>query len=735
MSAPPSRLSDTGAPEGSFPLSHSLSWHNGMHVQAPQAGGADLPARAIADGTVVFVGKPTAPNTNVDAPQNYNPFDRPGVKTAAWTDNGCIIIEHRTTIGAAGTTETEVVFYSLYMHLSVLGKTTPDGQATKRVWQAGDSIWRKDEVGTPGKIYGHGGQIHFEVCLDVANLRCLIGRAPNWVAPASLPVPTADGRTDSIFGSLYFYLSANAPTDAGVTRPAAGIRQSGGPTLGSPLWVKMSYVQGACQFESYNECGDLVGNTPMMADVEYDLYKEATERHNALTATQQATSSPSGWYELLRFGRNIGHGPAAADKDPLPVDAAHWRRIVGPAGTQLWADLNAQGSCKFSDADFLPAMGWNCIDDDTSPNDQRCDSEHIKSLICDPDPTNAHRMDMSELSKRLGDTDVQKKLKRAICKFPTEWDKASITSRYAFVMEYDSFKLNPQAWTNLEAHLNAISFDGLPAGYLAADWRMHPREFVERLRACGWLSAKELAQCIPRKAVEQTRNSLGQTVYPQSAIAWPTALTRASSFSINLGIVFRKYLIDNSKLRIAYFLANAIQETIYFSRKSELGGSGTAYAPWYGRGLLQLTWEDNYRHYGNFRGWQGQSTASFRDSLEADNSRATDSAGYYWITCAKVGQAAHNISRDADANPVVATTALANVCSNYNYQNKSCNVSSTSIDYHSSPQSERVARAINTGNPNSTGTVNGLIPRNNVLANTLNVLVELADLVTPKQRP
>lgn len=701
-----------------------------MHIQAPQANGSDLPVRAIADGKVVFVSKPTVSNGNVGDPQNYNPFDRPGVTTAAWTDNGCIIIEHSTTIGAAGATETAVVFYSLYMHLSALGRNT----SAQRAWKVDDLIWRKDEVGTPGQVYGNRGQVHFEVCLNAANLQLLIGRAPNWVTPGALPAPTADGRTDSIFGAMYFYLPASTTTDAGADRPTAGTRQTGGPTLGSALWVKMIYAQGACTFESYDETGILVGSTPTTANVEYDLYQDATARHNALNATQRAASSPSGWYELLRFGRNVGRGPAATDKDSLPADAAHWRRIVGPAGTQLWADLNAQGSFKFSDADFLPVMGWNCIDDDTSPNDQRCDSARIKSLICDPDLNNAARMDTSELTRRLGDTDVQKKLRRTICKFPSEWDKASITSRYAFVMEYDSFKQNPDAWTNLEAHLKSISFDGLPASYLAADWHMHPREFVEQMRMCGWLSAKELAQCIPRKAVEQTRNATGQTVYPQSVIEWSTALARANSFSIEFGITFRKYLVSDSKLRIAYFLANAIQETIYFSRKSELGGAGTSYAPWYGRGFLQLTWEDNYRHYGDFKGWHGL-PASYRDSLETDNSRATDSAGYYWITCARIGSGALNITREADTTPDITTRPLTNVCSNYSYPNRSCNVASVSIDYHSSPQSERVARAINTGNPNSTGTVNGLIPRNNVFANAINVLVELADLVTPKQRP
>lgn len=207
------------------------------------------------------------------------------------------------------------------------------------------------------------------------------------------------------------------------------------------------------------------------------------------------------------------------------------------------------------------------------------------------------------------------------------------------------------------------------------------------MRQCGWLSAEELTQCIPRNAIEKTKNSAGITIYPQSSIEWSTALSRASGFAKDLNLCFRKYGIS-SKPRIAYFLANSVQETIYFSRKSELGGSGTRYAPWYGRGFLQLTWETNYRNYGDFKGWISQATSAFRDTLELDSSRAVDSAGYYWITCAKVGSAAVCISRYADAAPNLTKSKLSNVCSSYSYQSRSCAGQMISIDYYSAPESE-----------------------------------------------
>ena len=560
MPAPASRLSDTQAHEGSFPLSHSLAWHNGMHLQAPQAAGVSLPARAIADGTVVFVNPPRASNTTVTDAQNYNPFDRPGAApTAAWTDNGCVIIEHTTTIGANGAAEIEVVFYSVYMHLGVLGKTTPAGRTARRDLQTGDPIWRRDEVGTPGQVYGHSGQIHFEVCLNADHLQHLIGRAPNWVEPSVAPAvpaaPTADGRTDSLFGSVYFYLLANTPMAASAAMPASHLRgAAAASTLGAALWVKMSYAAGDCTFETLDVRGVSVAALPAEADAEYGLYAEATRRHATLTPAQQAGSSPSGWYELLRFGRNIGRGPNAADKDDLPANAAHWRRIAGANGTALWADLNAPGSFKFSDADFLSVMGWNCIDDDTTPNDQRCDSDHLKSLIRDSDPANTHRMEATELARRLGNAQVQAKLKRAICKFPSEWSRDTAGVRYGFAEELMAFADDPQAIPRLQAHLQALSFTSLPAGYLAADWRMHPREFVRHLKKCSWLSRREMLQLVPNKIIRKpgshSSNSLGVWESPNIAAAEQSLALRAIALNRSL----RKFCINTPERHACFFL-------------------------------------------------------------------------------------------------------------------------------------------------------------------------------------
>jgi hypothetical protein len=646
---PAIRLTGTGAPEGSFPLSNNLGWHNGMHIAAP----ANQAVRAIADGKVIFAGKPNAVKTDVTDPQNYNPFDADFSKpTAAWTDNGCIILEHKTEIGAQGATATEVTYYSLYMHLSDLARITPAGQTTKRQLQAGDNVWRKDEIGSTGQIYGNAGQIHFEICMNAANLQSLIGRAPAWTAPAtataSIPAPTADGRTDSVFGSLYFYLPAATPTATTPAMPTTHLRGTAAPTttLGSPMWVKMDYSAGHCTFTSYNASGTLINALGAETDAEYNLYKNSLERHNTLSATEKATSSPSGWYELLRFGRNIGRGTADTDKDLLPATAAHWRKIANPAGTAVWADLNCTGSFKFSDADFLALNGWNCVNDDTSPADQRCDSDNLKNLIRDPDDTNTKRMEVGELSKRLGVADVQTKLKRTICQFPTEWDKATVSTRYNFVQELDNFKAAAAngAWPKLEAHLKAITFDGLPAGYTGADWRFHPKEFIRVMRLCGWLSRKEMLQLIPVDIIRKpgSHTSAKQAIWEAPSLA--TARTFLNTHALSLNNALRKFTI-NTPSRQACFFGNSTQETGWFSSLKESGGNdATLHDGWYGRGFLQLTNPDgninggnnNYYKYFEFIGHSpitppGQNELTWRNLVGTDSNHASHSACAYWV--------------------------------------------------------------------------------------------------------
>jgi len=596
----PARESTTQAPEGNFPVSQNLMWHTGVHLEAPtKAEGGYVPVRAIADGKVIFVNPPRAKVTDAKDPQAYNPFGN----DASWTDNGMIVLEHETEIGADGDTPTKIKFYSSYLHLSKIN----DGVAKDA------QIYRKDTLGETGEIFGHAGEIEMAIACNTEELKKLIGREPEWQDPKQ--VPTKDGREDSIFGSLYIYLPASTPTSA--TAPTSHLRSANTASLGTAQWVEINYAKGQGELTSYALDGSK-GNTTNEANSEYNLYTEANTRHDSVIAAGATVSSPSGWYELLRFGRNLGR--SATDRDPLPPNAAHWRKIKTIDGQDIWADLNAPGSFKFSEADFLPVMGWNCYGDDSKPDDQRCDSTKLKDLIADPnDPfTKGDKI----LAMRIGLPDVLPKLARTICKFPNEWDKDTIVVRYQYMKdEAEAAAAGAlEGWSAFEDHLKIMAFDTLPASFKAADWHFHPAEFIRTLRRCGWLSLNELGPVLPRYSYYAATGN-PRLFSSQHEISLATSKSRFAVHQLGLNIAMRKYLIDTGNRR-AHFLAQTIIETDRWKVTSEYGsGAPNAgipmaqyYAAFYGRGIMQLTWAGNYEKYDDFRKFPNNPTGQYVDN-------------------------------------------------------------------------------------------------------------------------
>jgi hypothetical protein len=64
----------------------------------------------------------------------------------------------------------------------------------------------------------------------------------------------------------------------------------------------------------------------------------------------------------------------------------------------------------------------------------------MKTLIRDPDPKNERRMERVELAKRLGEVACKEEIAaRTICKFPSEWDRATVEARYGW-LETEDFK-------------------------------------------------------------------------------------------------------------------------------------------------------------------------------------------------------------------------------------------------------------------------------------------------------
>ena len=224
---------------GGYPVNCFLEWHNGVHLIAPVDRTTGYsPVRAVADGKVIYVRQP---HTVSNPAQNYGAFsDGP-----EWTDTGIVILQHDTEIGATETAPVSITYFSVYMHLKSVHKITTGtvrAPGSEREVAVGDVLLRKQKLGIAGQIYGQDAHLHFEICLDEANLEKLIGRE---VTAPSDPdtLPKADGRTDAVWGSTYIFLSETTPTLT--SEPRTHQATTGTAELGAALWVQIDYAGDA----------------------------------------------------------------------------------------------------------------------------------------------------------------------------------------------------------------------------------------------------------------------------------------------------------------------------------------------------------------------------------------------------------------------------------------------------------------------------------------------------------
>ena len=633
---------------GAYPVSMELGWHGGSHLIAPPGEEAEtLPARAIADGTVIYVRQPKAQNRNDDEPLNYGAPEG----SSCWTSDGTVLVRHETDIGASPDGQAiSVAFYSLYMHLDSIA----EGVARNR------RIYRKAELGSAGYIYGQPHRIHFEIFCDDENLHKLTGRQSG-----ELPLE-ADGRNNVVFGEMYFYLPAGSHLYT-KQPPANQTTPTEAPTYTTEeyLFVGLRYAEGDgiigqrgdATVTTYHGDGTPEGEPLIERDAEYKLYAKAKAIAEAYPTTGRP--APSAVYELLRFGRVIN----AANETLSPPDVPHWRQVKYPGG-QGWANLNAKNVRKFSDADFPHWKGWSFIDD-SADQDSRCDSPTIRRWF----NTNLDAwVDIAEAREGLSNQALLHKLEHTICKFPIEWRADTIEQRWAWLMhpENENFEaLSDNDFKDFKAHAQALCFwEQVPTQTPALPdnpWRFHPRWFIQLLRKCGWLSQEEFAQCFPRKLLH-----LKHTQFQPQLVNWKTANTRANRWKLAFNRATRKYGISASKERLIHLFAHVIPETGYLSLVREGDGENRSYNPYYGRGLIQLTHLENYKKYGEFRkfpttssppqyrtlGWDPDELVA-RNNTDYNTENCADSAGFY--VAQRVNMLAHLDAGVEIENAIIAS--------------------------------------------------------------------------------
>nr|WP_328809461.1 hypothetical protein [Paraburkholderia hiiakae] len=760
---------------GVYPVTFDRRFHCGIHLNP---GEQHEPVRAIADGDVVAYR--VSKNAISDGAKDAQ--GQPLLNS----NTGFVLLRHTTDTGD-GRTMTYYSLYMHLLDMTAQENIVPQPNDPPETGSANalprwllDTAGGKDGVVQPGgtkKVYrkdmlGYVGQhqgvqhLHHEVFMAEADFTAWFDQDGHKVQIGEKnPVQPQSG---DYWGHSYFVIKGPLelyPQPSGDDTWFPRV-PGGSIAAGDTLYVEAWFNLGRRYTRAWIDKGGSGNVTLLTSDPIADPYDNDTRQYEYNLYQRSMAlypACPSDGYELLRFGRILSIPVKLAEPVnlPAPIDGAlpgnphptniSDQRVTWIAvpfdenGTLGYVDIAQDAVTKLSDADFPFFTGWQKVDEDNTPfnHDGLCGYDELCRLtgVEDPQATSGMVQPLEydknndnnanqQLAGYIQSTEgVGEKLRGLVCQARSEWDPSNNGDRYKDLNDPDGFfgkqkDTNPNGYTNFIDFLSKFQFlDKTPLAGRKLRF-FHPLAFIRHFRRCGWLSASELTQCIPRKIIDQTKNGAHQTIYPTSTLDWGIAHGRAERFEREINIALRKYLISISGLRTAYFMGNAIQETIYLSRTSELGGASATYAPWYGRGVIQLTFEENYQRYGDFRKWSGQPSV-YRDSLETDLSRACDSAGFYWISCAKPIAKVHNINIEADRLPIFTETTLTNVCSNYDYHTKSCKAAISSMPFRACSQFERSARAVNTGNPNSTGTLMGLIPRTNVFIASVAKLTDI----------
>jgi len=119
--------------------------------------------------------------------------------------------------------------------------------------------------------------------------------------------------------------------------------------------------------------------------------------------------------------------------------------------------------------------------------------------------------------------------------------------------------------------------------------------------------------------------SLGEALFSKSNSRLPEKDKTFERFTEELNKTFDKYDI-NTCLRRIHFLAQIYHETDRLRTTREYSTSGK-YAPYIGRGLMQLTWIENYQMY---KSYSGVECVRNYEVIANNLTNAFDSAGWFW---------------------------------------------------------------------------------------------------------
>ncbi|WP_407351825.1 hypothetical protein [Luteimonas sp. R10] len=173
---------------------------------------------------------------------------------------------------------------------------------------------------------------------------------------------------------------------------------------------------------------------------------------------------------------------------------------------------------------------------------------------------------------------------------------------------------------------------GLPESESLVAFNLHPVGFITNFATgpcyCHRdLTEEELREIIlaMRRSETAVHGAVGERLFTATNISMPDGDKNYRMLAEEINAVFNQFEI-NTCIRRIHFLAQAYWEADRLRTTKEYG-TGHRYAPYVGRGLMQLTWESGYQKYESY---SGLGCVDDPDLVSNSLNHSVLSAAWYW---------------------------------------------------------------------------------------------------------
>lgn len=318
----------------------------------------------------------------------------------------------------------------------------------------------------------------------------------------------------------------------------------------------------------------------------------------------------------------------------------------GATGPIDFAHVKIEGDVKLVTQHDWKELGFTTIEETNDDADGYVDPEKIESplfqdifnRIDNQSGTGDGVLTGEEIKQALqSDKDLRSDLFKMIAGHPSEWhqttqqniknrfDKENVENTDEVYKKANQFEIDRFLKCEFVSQV-----DGLPQKL----WHLNPMIPLQQNKKSCYCNSDFTVDdmkgiIILLREMEGVNDS---HIFNASNCNIPESEKTYEKFTAQINRIFRVYNI-NTCIRKLHFIAQAYHETARFTTLRENDNashtylSGKDYFPYYGRGLLQITWRSTYQHYYNFSGNDVVSNYSLVDS-KIDI--AFDISGWYW---------------------------------------------------------------------------------------------------------